>query len=148
MKTYEIRISAQAETDLREVFEYIAYDLQSPQTAARQLSRLEERILGLEQLANLGAGMVRCSCHIGDELYLDYMGRSCPCVHTMRLPEDGSYTIRVLDAWEMTDTVVMTNVAGVVKVPTPGKELIAILAVRNEFAKNLSFSRKRQVFST
>jgi len=50
MKTYEIRISAQAETDLREVFEYIAYDLQSPQTAARQLSRLEERILGLEQM--------------------------------------------------------------------------------------------------
>ena len=32
---------------------------------------------------------------------------------------------------QMANFVVMTNATGTVKVPTPGKELIAILAVRN-----------------
>lgn len=36
---YDVQISNQAESDLRSIFEYIAFELQSVQNAARQLSR-------------------------------------------------------------------------------------------------------------
>ena len=48
--SYDIRISAQAEADLRSIFEYIAFELQSVQNAAGQLDRLEESINRLDQM--------------------------------------------------------------------------------------------------
>lgn len=47
---YSVEITSQAESDLRGIYEYIAYELQSPQTAAAQLSRLEENICTLDQM--------------------------------------------------------------------------------------------------
>jgi toxin ParE1/3/4 len=47
---FEIEISAQADNDLRNIYEYIAYELQSPENAKGQLGRLEESILGLDQM--------------------------------------------------------------------------------------------------
>ena len=49
---YTVQISARAESNLREIYEYIAYELLSPPTAARQLQRLEEDILSLDQMPN------------------------------------------------------------------------------------------------
>ena len=46
---YEVVITDQAESDLREIYEYIAYELLSPEKAAGQLERLEEHIIGLEK---------------------------------------------------------------------------------------------------
>jgi len=48
--SYQIKISAQAETDLRSIYEYIAFELKSAQNAAGQLDRLEEGIFSLDQL--------------------------------------------------------------------------------------------------
>ena len=48
--SYEIRMKPQAQDDLRGIFEYIAFTLQSPQNAAGQLDRLEESIDSLEQM--------------------------------------------------------------------------------------------------
>lgn len=48
--TYKIDISKQAQADLRGIYEYIAYNLFSPQSAVRQLERLEEHIMGLNQM--------------------------------------------------------------------------------------------------
>lgn len=47
---YEVEISAQADFDLRGIFEYIAYELQSPENAIGQLDRLEENIMKLDQM--------------------------------------------------------------------------------------------------
>ena len=47
---FEIVISEQADFDLRGIFEYIAYELQSPQNASGQLDRLEKSILGLKEM--------------------------------------------------------------------------------------------------
>lgn len=47
---YDVRISNQAEADLRSIFEYIAFELQSVQNAVGQLDRLEESILSLDQM--------------------------------------------------------------------------------------------------
>lgn len=43
----EIEISYQADADLRGIYEYIAFELQSLESAADQLNRLEERIMSL-----------------------------------------------------------------------------------------------------
>ena len=48
--TYSVEIAAQAEQDLRGIYEYIAYVLQSAQNAAAQLARLEENIYALDQM--------------------------------------------------------------------------------------------------
>lgn len=48
--SYEIRMTPQARNDLRGIFEYIAFTLQSPQNAAGQLDRLEGSIDSLEQM--------------------------------------------------------------------------------------------------
>ena len=47
---YEVEISDQADADLRGIYEYIAFELQSPENASSQLERLETSILGLNQM--------------------------------------------------------------------------------------------------
>ncbi len=42
---YEVEVSEQADSDLRGIFEYIAFELQSPENASGQLDRLEKQIL-------------------------------------------------------------------------------------------------------
>lgn len=46
---YEIVITEQADADLRKIYEYIAFELLSPDHAERQLGRLEKDIAGLEK---------------------------------------------------------------------------------------------------
>lgn len=58
--TYRVTISAQAETDLRGIYEYIAFKLRSTINAAGQFERLEKAISGLdtmpERLSLYGTG--------------------------------------------------------------------------------------------
>jgi toxin ParE1/3/4 len=49
---YTVIISEQAETDIRAIFEYIAFALLSIQNATKQITRLEEGIESLSQLPN------------------------------------------------------------------------------------------------
>ena len=46
---YEVVTTAQADADLRSIYEYIAFELLSPDNAAGQLERLEEHIVKLEE---------------------------------------------------------------------------------------------------
>ena len=46
---YEVITTDQADADLRSIYEYIAFELLSPDNAAGQLGRLEEHIVGLEE---------------------------------------------------------------------------------------------------
>ncbi len=46
---YEVTTTKQADTDLRRIYEHITFELCSPDNAAGQLDRLEERILELEK---------------------------------------------------------------------------------------------------
>ena len=47
---YSIVMTASAEDDLREIFKYIAFDLQSVQNAAGQIDRLEQSIASLRTM--------------------------------------------------------------------------------------------------
>jgi toxin ParE1/3/4 len=49
---YTVIISEEAETDIRAIFEYIAFTLLSIQNATKQIARLEEGIESLSQLPN------------------------------------------------------------------------------------------------
>lgn len=49
---YEVVISNEAEKDLRGIYEYIAFDLLSPENASGQLKRLEDSIMGLGKMPN------------------------------------------------------------------------------------------------
>ena len=46
---YEVIITGQANADLRGIYEYITFELLSPDNAAGQLKRLEEHIIGPEE---------------------------------------------------------------------------------------------------
>lgn len=47
---YQVTLTTQAQTDLREIFRYIAAELQSPQNAVGQLARLEQAIASLDRM--------------------------------------------------------------------------------------------------
>ncbi len=47
---FAVEISEQAITDLQAIFEYIAFELRSPQNAIAQLSRIEQRIYSLTEM--------------------------------------------------------------------------------------------------
>lgn len=47
---YTVNIVAQAKEDLRDIYEYIAFELLAPENAAGQLERLEKSINGLASL--------------------------------------------------------------------------------------------------
>lgn len=46
---YELSITEQADADLRGIYEYIAFELFSPENAVRQIERLEAGIISLEK---------------------------------------------------------------------------------------------------
>ena len=50
--TYRVRLSEQADADLRGIYEYIAFHLRSVQNAAGQLERLEKAIYELDTMPN------------------------------------------------------------------------------------------------
>ena len=47
---YEIKITDQADNDIRNIYEYIAYELQSPENANAQLDRIEKCIMSLHDM--------------------------------------------------------------------------------------------------
>lgn len=70
--------------------------------------------------------------HCGQQAYLKFLERQCAALTELRLPEEGSYRVEVIDTWEMTRKVVMENVNGTIEVELPGKEDMAVLAVRTD----------------
>ncbi len=48
--TFSVEITDRAKTDLKDIFEYIAFELYSPESAAGLLSRLQKRIGELTEM--------------------------------------------------------------------------------------------------
>ena len=47
---FDVQVSKQADRDLRDIFEYIAFELLAPENAAGQLDRLEDAISKLDNM--------------------------------------------------------------------------------------------------
>lgn len=74
------------------------------------------------------AGEYVASGKVEDMVYLTYINNYCPIQYPIHLPQEHSYTIEVIDIWEMTRNKVLTNVNGNVMVPLPGKQQVVIVA--------------------
>jgi hypothetical protein len=61
---------------------------------------------------------------------LYYLGRSRGRWRRVTLPQNGAYSVEVIDIWEMTRTLCLEEARGEIKVPLPAKEGMAILAKR------------------
>ena len=48
--SYSVKITAEADNDLRSIYEYIAFELKSSENAIRQFDRLEQSILKLNEM--------------------------------------------------------------------------------------------------
>ena len=68
--------------------------------------------------------------HCGEDAYLIYHGRFCPYQSRLRLPQEHTYRVEVIDTWNMTREVVMKGVNGTVEIPLPSREYMAVLAVK------------------
>lgn len=69
--------------------------------------------------------------HYKEEAYMKYFARSCTYQGTLKLPKKGSYRVEIIDVWEMTRKTVLNQVSGETCIELPGKEGIAVLALRN-----------------
>ncbi|MDR1247835.1 MAG: DUF4038 domain-containing protein [Treponema sp.] len=65
-----------------------------------------------------------------EDYQLFYYGRHCPLFADIRLPEDGSYQVDIIDTWEMTRKTFKAETHGAVRLTLPGKEGIAVLVKR------------------
>ena len=71
-----------------------------------------------------------CRGHIGEEVFLEYFGHECCAEARWILPEEHTYRIEVIDVWNMTREMIGTGVNGKYIPSLPGREGIALLAIR------------------
>ena len=65
-----------------------------------------------------------------DEAYMVYYGKHCTTSGKLNLPVENKYDVEVINVWEMTRERVLESVNGEVEVSLPGKEGMAVLALK------------------
>ena len=71
--------------------------------------------------------------HCGKEAYLTfYDSRTC-AKDVLNLPEEYTYRVELIDTWNMTRTVLLENASGKTELTLPGKEGMAVLAIKQNF---------------
>ena len=60
------------------------------------------------------------------EYYLMYFGNRQPSFRRLQLPEEGQFTVEIIDTWEMTITPIGGTFSGQCEVKLPGKPYIAL----------------------
>lgn len=69
---------------------------------------------------------------IGEDCYLSYLDIRT-CSRTMlRLPRDKTYRLELIDTWNMTREVIRDHACGNVEISLPGREYMAVLAIRED----------------
>ncbi len=84
-----------------------------------------------ERIYSFIDGTRRCIGHVRDEVFLLYLGKQCTIETTLYLPESESYTVEIIDIWNMTRVLAETEAKGETRISLPGKEGIAVLATKN-----------------
>ena len=72
----------------------------------------------------------RCGPEDAPDAKLWYLDFNCCCRYMIDLPETGSYRVDVLDTWNMTRETKLTGASGKLEIRLPGREWMAILAVK------------------
>jgi hypothetical protein len=64
-----------------------------------------------------------------NEYYLFYYGNSQQAKARMYLPENVKFKLEIIDAWNMTVTLVQGEFSGMTEIPLPGLPYIAVRAI-------------------
>lgn len=98
------------------------------QHAAEGLIRLVRAFIASgEDAKGFGASETAYYGHIGTDCYLRFHDTRPIRRDTVELPADKTYTIWLIDTWNMTIETVATGVSGKYTIPMPGKENMAVL---------------------
>lgn len=68
--------------------------------------------------------------HCGEDAYLTFYDLRTCSEDVLELPKEGCYRVELIDTWEMTRTVLYERANGRTQLTLPGKEGMAVLAVR------------------
>ena len=96
-------------------------------TIAGSMARMEEN----DRTAHL-AGEHEWASHAGEDAFLWYNDLQCFGRMNLDLPEDHSYRVEYIDTWEMTRTPLKENACGKTVIELPGREDLAVLALRTD----------------
>ena len=95
--SYEVFLSHQAERDLRDIYEYIAFELLAPENARAQLDRLEQAIESLDTFP---------------QRYRQYVEEPWKSRNLRVLPVDHYCVFYIPDSTQMTVTVIRVIYGG------------------------------------
>ncbi|MBR0463502.1 MAG: DUF5060 domain-containing protein [Clostridia bacterium] len=110
-----------------------------PSLTPEERRRAEKTMMGLErvratmtetQRADFAWKDAKYAGRCEDLAFIKYFAQQCLSYTTLRLPEDGTYAVELIDAWNMTREVVAEGVSGNVTLKMPGREGMALLARR------------------
>ncbi|MBQ8954285.1 MAG: DUF4038 domain-containing protein [Clostridia bacterium] len=88
------------------------------------------RRMDLQNRALHLAGEHTWEAHCGEDAYLWFNDLQCYAEQTLRLPKDKRYRVDVIDVWEMTRETLCEAASGETTIKLPGRENLAVLAVR------------------
>lgn len=80
-------------------------------------------------LANEFSFMGRC----GDDAFLIFYDGRCCARDTLDLPENKTYSVELIDVWNMTRKVISEHVSGKTVIDLPGCENMAVLALTDQY---------------
>lgn len=92
---------------------------------AHSAKRMDAVELALAEVQN---AVAEGTC--GQDAFLHYYGRNCPAQATVDLPKDGTFRVRVIDIWDMTEQIFSESASGTFTLSLPEKEGIAVIAER------------------
>lgn len=83
-----------------------------------------------DELALYAAGEPTYEGHCGEDAYLTFFDLRTCAKSTLELPEEHTYRVELIDTWNMTRTVLLSETHGKTELNLPGREGMAVLAVR------------------
>ena len=140
-KMQVFRVFNVAQTNLQEARPELWEQLESVweeaerQDEAQRPDWIRPFLASLSRMAPSDRHMLLCgehlwAAHCAEDAYLWYYGQQTAREQIIKLPPAHRYRVEVLDTWNMTRETLQTGVSGRVVLTLPGREDMAVLAVR------------------
>lgn len=121
-----IKIAMMKPEERETIMDMIPTEMQS---FVRLISESIHRMAVDDRTAHLG-GEHEWAAHASEDAWIWFNDLQCFGEQTLRLPEDKRYRVELIDVWNMTRSVIAENVSGESIIRLPGKEGMAVLAVK------------------
>ena len=83
-----------------------------------------------DELADFASSEFVYQGHCGEEAYLTFYDLRTCAKDVLELPKEHTYRVELIDTWNMTRTVLLENASGKTELSLPGKEGMAVLALK------------------